>query len=179
MKKAAASRTARGTCSGCLELGGGSLPGEFHESAKAIGVVDRDVGEHLAVHVDLGLLEAVDQLRVAHALLSGGGVDPGDPQPPEVPLAIAPVTVRIGIRAHDLLLREPVARVLAAEVALGAPEDLLLAPLAGDGIGGAGHQRPPFTSSFLTRLPSASEITDGRPNRRFRPGDFFSRIWLE
>src|SRR3954465_11241403 len=131
MKKAAASRTARGTCSGCLELGGGSLPGEFHKSAKAIGVVDGDGGEHLAVHVDLGLLQAVDQLRVAHALLPGGGVDPGDPEPPEVPLAGAPVAVRVGVRAHALLVREPIARMLASEIALGAIESLLLAPLAG------------------------------------------------
>jgi hypothetical protein len=69
--------------------------------------------------------------------------------------------------------------VLAPEVALGAVEDLLLAPLAGDGVGGAGHQRPPPARSLLTRLRSAREITEGRPKRRFLAGDFFSRMWLE
>src|SRR5262249_34837276 len=42
---------------GCLRLGGGSLPGELDKSAEAFGVVDGDVGEHLAVHVDAGLVE--------------------------------------------------------------------------------------------------------------------------
>src|SRR5262249_27156552 len=97
------------SCCGCRELGGGSLPGELHESANALGVVDGDVGEDLPVHVDLGLLQAIHQLRVAHALLPGGGVDPCDPEPAEIALAGAPVAVGVGIRAHQLLVGEPVA----------------------------------------------------------------------
>ena len=88
-------------------------------------------------------LEAVDQLRVAHALLARGGVDPRDPEAPEVALAVAPVAVGVGVRAHDLLVREAVARVLAPVVALGAVEDLLAPLAAGDGVGCARHQRPP------------------------------------
>src|SRR3954453_6275258 len=101
--------------------------------------MDGDVRQHLAVHLDTGLAQAVDELRVAHALTSRGGVDPDDPEAPEVALSVAPVTVRVCTRAHDLLVREPVVRVLAAEVALGLLQDLLLAPLAGDGIRSASH----------------------------------------
>src|SRR5262249_43380823 len=101
------------------------------------------------------------------------------PEAAEVPLAGAPVAVGIGVGAHQLLVREPVARVLAPEVALGAVEHLLLAPLPGDGVRGARHQRPALTSSFFTRPRSAREISDGRPRRRFRSADFFSRMWLE
>ena len=56
-------------------------------------------------------------------------------------------------------------------------EDLLLAPLAGDGVGRPAHFLPP--SSWRTRLVSAGAISTGRDIRRLRFGDFFSRMWLE
>ena len=43
-------------------------------------VVDRDLGEHLAVDVDAALLQTIDQLAVAHAVLSCCSVDSGNPQ---------------------------------------------------------------------------------------------------
>src|SRR5215208_7909678 len=99
----------------------------------------RDVGEHLAVDLDAGLVEAVDELRVAHALAPRRRVDADDPKAPEVALSVAPIAVGVLTGPHDLLVGEPVARVLAPPVALGLLEDLLLAPLAGDGVGRAGH----------------------------------------
>src|SRR5262245_36272909 len=108
------SRTAREILLGCLWLGGDSLPGDLDKSAVDIGVVDGDLGVHLPVRVDAGLVEAVCLLRVAHSLLPGGGVVPGDPEAPEIPRAGAPVPVCVRVRAHHLLVREPVARVLAA-----------------------------------------------------------------
>src|SRR5688500_7694354 len=79
------------------------------------------------------------ELGVAHALLAGGGVDADDPEAAEVALAPAAIAKRVVPRAHDLLVREAVARVLAAVVALGLVEDLLLPLLAGDSIGCASH----------------------------------------
>src|SRR3954453_15296246 len=122
-----------------VSSGRDGLPGKLGKSAKGLGVAHGDVGEHLAVHLDAGLVEAVDEFGIGHALLARGGVDAGDPQAAEVALAGAPVAVRVGARAHELLVREAVTRVLAAPVALGLAEDLL-APLApGDGIGRATH----------------------------------------
>src|SRR5688500_12680140 len=97
-KRAAATRSAREGPMSASASGRRALPGELHKSAKAIGIVDGDVGEHLAVHLDAGLAEAVDQLRVRHALLARGRVDPRDPEAAEVALAVAPVAVRVGIR---------------------------------------------------------------------------------
>src|SRR5205823_3478739 len=54
--------------------GRGGLPGELGKSAEGLRVADGDVGEHLAVHLDPGLGEAVDELGVAHPLAPGGGV---------------------------------------------------------------------------------------------------------
>src|SRR3954453_8987270 len=69
------------------------LAGAFGESAEGVGVADGDVREHLSIQLDAGLLEAEHELGVRHALTPRGGVDPGDPQAPEVPLAVAPVPV--------------------------------------------------------------------------------------
>src|SRR5689334_7791950 len=105
------------------------LPGLLGKSAERLRIVHGEVGKHLAVDLDAGLAQSVHELRVAHALAPRGGVDPDDPQPPEVALAGPAITVRVSARAHHLLVGEPVARMLAAEVALGLLEDLLLAPL--------------------------------------------------
>src|SRR5512133_2805073 len=97
-------------------LGRRTLPGKLDESAEGIRVVDRQLGKHLAIDLDAGLAQAVHELRVAHPLAARGGVDADDPQPPEVALAVAPVTVGVGAGALHLLLGEAVGRLLAAPV---------------------------------------------------------------
>src|SRR5436190_888459 len=93
--------------------------------------------------------------------------------------AVAPVAVRVGARAHELLVREAVARVLATPVALRLTEDLL-APLApGDGVGRAAHQRPLFPSRVRTWALSGRATSVGRDMRRLRFGDLCSSMWLE
>src|SRR3954452_17097280 len=100
------------------------LAGDLGKSGERLGVADRDVREDLAVELDAGELEAVHERAVAHAVLAGGGVDAGDPQAPEVALAVAPVAVRVGVRLHDRFLGALVVRVRLAAVALGELERL-------------------------------------------------------
>src|SRR3979409_2479245 len=104
----------------CLASGSRRLPGASGKASERLGVADGDVGQHLAVELDLGQLQAVHQLAVAHALLAGGGVDALDPQAAELALAVLAVAVGVGARLEQLLLRPLVARVLLAAVALGA-----------------------------------------------------------
>ncbi len=56
---------------------------------EARGVVDGDVGEDLAVELDAGLLEPVDELRVAGAVELGGGGDADNPERAELALLLA------------------------------------------------------------------------------------------
>src|SRR5919112_4261867 len=79
-------------------LGGSSrrLSGGIGKSAERLGVAHGDVGQHLAVELDAGQLEAVDERAVAQAILARGGVDAHDPQAAEVALAVAAVAVRGG-----------------------------------------------------------------------------------
>src|SRR5581483_4466237 len=97
---------------------------------KRLGVVHGDVGEHLAIDLHARLVEAMDQLGVAQALAARRGVDAHDPKPPEVALARAAIAVGVPSRAHDLLVGEPVARVLATPVAPRLSQHLLPAALA-------------------------------------------------
>ena len=106
----------------CVRLarsGSRGLAGGVGKSAEGLGVAHGDVGQHLAVQLDAGQRQAVDELRVAHAVLARGGVDAGDPQAAEVALAVAPVAVGVGVRLHQRFLGALVVRVRLAAEALG------------------------------------------------------------
>src|SRR5690349_23402419 len=158
-------------------LGGRRLAGGIGKSAEGLGVAHGDVGQHLAVELDPGQLEAVDEGAVVHAVLARGGVDAGDPQAAEVALAVAAVAVGVGIGLHDRFLGALVVRVRLAAEALGALERRAALLARVDRALDAGHL--PTPSSFLTRGVSCSEISRGFPKARLRLGDFFSRMWLE
>src|SRR3954449_11772805 len=106
----------------CLASGSRRLPGASRKTSEGLGVADGDVGQHLAVELDLGQAQAVHQLAVAHALLAGGGVDALDPQAAELALAVIVVPVGVGAELEQLLLLAPVARMLLAPVPLGPLE---------------------------------------------------------
>src|SRR3954463_8063193 len=135
----------------CLASGSRRLPGASGKTSEGLGVADGDVGQHLAVELDLGEAQAVHQLAVAHALLAGGGVDALDPQAAGLPLLVLAVAVGVRARLEQLLLRPLVARVLLAAVALGPLEcgAALLARVYGSL--DAAH----LPISFLTRFASS------------------------
>src|SRR5215212_10098530 len=65
---------------------------------------NRQVGQDLAVKVDLGQLQAVDEPGVGEAVLAGAGVDALDPERPEIPLALLASLVGVDAALPDLLL---------------------------------------------------------------------------
>src|SRR5690606_36705771 len=58
----------------------------------------------IAVHLDVGQAQALDEAIVGDAVLAGRGVDPLDPQPPERALAVLAVPVGVRHRVEHLLL---------------------------------------------------------------------------
>ena len=52
----------------------------FAESCECGRVADGQFGQHLSVNVDVCLLQAADELGVAHVVQSGCCVDAGDPE---------------------------------------------------------------------------------------------------
>src|SRR5947209_19446521 len=103
--------TKKGASPGALEVVGSAprsgsrrLPGALGKTSKGLRVADGDVGEDLAVELDLGEPEPVHELAVAESLPPRRGADAGDPQAPEVALAVAAATVGVRIGLEELLL---------------------------------------------------------------------------
>src|SRR3954451_4034453 len=139
--------------------------------------MDGDLGQHLAVHLDLGFAQAVHQFRVAHALEPRGGVDAGDPEAAEGPLFVTPVAVGVHARPLHLLFGKAVGGVLASEVALRFLQHLAALLARVDGALDAAHLPP--RSRVRTFFWSLGAMSTGFAIFRFRFGDFFSRVWLE
>jgi len=55
--------------------------------------MDGEIGEHLAVHLDASLGEAVDKSRIGQAVLADTGIDTLDPERTEVALPGAAVAI--------------------------------------------------------------------------------------
>ena len=85
----------------CFELGTLDL---VDEGGEAFLVEDGHVGKDLAVETDAGLLEAVHEHGVGHAVGASAGIDTGDPQTAERTLLVTAVTIGILTGAHDSLL---------------------------------------------------------------------------
>src|SRR6202000_1481784 len=118
---------------------------------------DGDLGQHLAVHLDLGFVQAVDKFGVAHAVEPRGRVDPRDPKATEGPLLVATVAVGVHARPLHLLFGEPIRRMLAPEVAFGFLQDL---------------------AALLARVDAALDATHLPPPRSFRTfGTSTFAIW--
>src|SRR5947209_15424797 len=93
--------------------------GHLHHLVECRRVVDRDLGERLAIQSDVRLLQAVDELAVAHAAHSAGGVDAHDPQLAELALADPAIAEGVDAGADQGHQRLPVQVVPAGAEAFG------------------------------------------------------------
>jgi len=73
-------------------------------AANAAWSFTASLGEDLAVHLDAGFLEALDEPVVGQPVQTRSRVDTGDPQASEVTLPGAPVAVGVDEGVGDLLL---------------------------------------------------------------------------
>jgi hypothetical protein len=74
----------------------GGVLGYGGQLSEGVWFSNGDVGQYLAIQFNAGLLEAVHEPSVRQIVLSGGGIDPLNPQPPEIAL-LAPA-IAIGVR---------------------------------------------------------------------------------
>src|ERR1700679_2846251 len=82
-----------GLLGGCLGLQ--RVPGLLDQRAKGRLIAHGDVGEHLAVELDPGGLEALDEAAVADAGRPAGGVQAYDPE--GAPFALLLLAVAVGV----------------------------------------------------------------------------------
>src|SRR4026208_1468557 len=90
-----------------VERPGGSLGalGHFDDAAERGAIADSEIGEDLAVDLDVGTLQAADELAVGHAVLASCCVDADDPQLTHLALALLSVPCRVGERVEECLAR--------------------------------------------------------------------------
>src|ERR1700735_5304349 len=71
------------------------------ELPELVGVADGQIGEHLAVELDVRRLQPGDELVVGEPVRPCARVDADDPEPPEHPLPVLAVAVGVGERVLD------------------------------------------------------------------------------
>ena len=107
-----------------LQLLQGSLGG-LAQSGEGGGIMDRSLGEHLAVHVDAGQLQTVHKGGVIHAVGLAAGADTGDPQLTVISLLLLAAHIGVTTGLHDLLVGHLVVTGLVAPVSLCQAQDFI------------------------------------------------------
>src|SRR5580698_3545638 len=97
-----------------------SAPRLLGEALKRGSVLNRQVGENLAIQFDSCFLQAVDECVVAHPIQLGGGPDAYDPQRAKLPLALLAPAVGELQAALDGFFSRPVELGFCEEVTAGA-----------------------------------------------------------
>src|SRR5690606_19418973 len=98
-----------------------------NNGGKAGLVVNRQVGQNLAVQGDGSLVQASDELAVADAQFTASSVDTGDPQRAEHAFLVAAVTVGVLACLHDCLLGYPEHVAAATTETFGLGNDFFVA----------------------------------------------------
>ena len=115
----------------CLCYGNGrGILGILHlvnNGLESGGVVESEVGEHLAVDLDAGLVDEAHELGVRKILETGSCVDTLDPEGAEVALLVLAVAVSVGKTLLPGVLSYGPYVATAAEVATGEFKDFLAA----------------------------------------------------
>src|SRR5215212_5006975 len=96
------------------------------DGAERLAFVHGDVGKHLAIEIDPGELQRVDELAVSQPLGSDRGVDPLDPQGAEAALLHLAVAVCVLAGLLDGLAGDSDGVLAAAVIALRILEDPLV-----------------------------------------------------
>src|ERR1700722_5912837 len=102
--------------------------GFLRNGGKGRHVVHREIGQHLAIDREAGLVQAVDQRAVAHPAKAGRRIDARDPERAELALLLAPAAIGVLTGLDDRLLRRAEHLAPGIEVALRLLENLLVTP---------------------------------------------------
>src|SRR5690349_18254944 len=123
-------------------------------------VVHGQVGQDLAVHLDPGELQALDEAVVGHAIGAGARVDARDPQLAEVALAVTTVAVRVLHRVQHLLLGLAVQPGTLPTVAARGLEQGAALLLGVDRTLDACHFGTPNRGTCVARASAAQQLLD-------------------
>lgn len=117
-----------------MELAGcrQGCPGGVYHGLEVFVVANRQVTEHLAIDLDIGQIQSVDQLAVGEASVARGGVDPRDPKPAHIATALAAVSVSIRQGLEHSLVSSLVQLAPGRALPFGQSKHLLMPFVGGD-----------------------------------------------
>ena len=95
------------------------------DGLEGLRIVQSEVGEDLAVDLDAGLRQLVDELAVVHVVLTHGGVDTDNPQAAEFALLVSSVAISVGLTLFVRVLRHSPPVLSRAELTFGLFQDFL------------------------------------------------------
>src|SRR6516164_424103 len=98
----------------------------LRERTERRGVVHRDIGEHLAVDLDAGFVQSVDDATVGESVDTRRRVDARDPERAELALVLPPVAVGVLPCLDDGLLRRAIDLAPGIVVALRLAKNFLV-----------------------------------------------------
>src|SRR4051794_3019547 len=105
---------------------------ELRDRSKRPGIANCQIRQDLAVDLDIGLLQAGDELAVRQAVLAGRCIDPDDPQLAHLALALLAIAGRIGKGVKERLTRRLDEARLGALPTLGVLVEALVTPVGRD-----------------------------------------------
>src|SRR5215472_1717499 len=152
------------------------VPGHLDEPGERALVADRQVGQDLAIDLDARLAQAEHEPVVGQAALPRGRVDARDPEPAEVPLALAPVAERVRQRVQQRLVGGTEQQLPRVAEAPGPLQDRAVLAVGDDATLDPSHGYTP--SERRTCRTSAAATCWAARKARLRLAVFFSRRWL-
>jgi len=123
--------------------------GNCGKLGEGIGVPHRHIGEHLAVDLNPRLPQAIDESAIGEPLLPGGGIDAYNPQPPEIALSLAAVTIGVAQGLHHRLMGDAIVGMPHPTLSLGQLQHLLMATAGYNPTFYPGQLHPPFRPLLL------------------------------
>src|SRR5690606_31007422 len=102
------------------------------QCGECLRLMDRHVGKNLAVDLDTGLVQAVDEAAVGQAMLARRSVDALDPQSAEIALPILAIAIGVLQRLLDSLLGNTDRIFAAAIETLGGLQNFLVLGMGGN-----------------------------------------------
>src|SRR2546426_3800974 len=118
-------------------------------------IADRHVRQDLAVEIDPGEAQRGHEPAVGNAGVARRGVDAGDPERPELPLASTAIAVRVAQGVHRRFAGRTYELVLRGATALGLREQLLVLLVCGNA---ALDPRHPLAPYLQVRKQLADEL---------------------
>lgn len=102
------------------------------------------VGQSFPVDINVGFVQAIDELAVAHVVYAASGIDAGDPQTAELAFFKLTVSKGKGHRAFDSLSGNAICFTPATKIAPGIEHIFFSSTMGGDVISRSWHLISPL-----------------------------------